>query len=160
MKTPLPHHLLMAMESDLPCESRPYQRIAEYYGMTEVELLNALREGIGSGLIRRYGARVRHQSAGYTANVMVVWQVTDDIVDDVAVKMTSHPAVSHCYMRPSFPGFPYSLYTMVHGRSREECEVAISELAQQNGLAEYETLWTAKEYKKTTPCYSQLLADV
>lgn len=160
MKATLPHHMLMAMESDLPCDSRPYQRIAEHFGVTEAELLEALREGIGSGLIRRYGARVRHQSAGYTSNVMVVWKVADEIVDHIAAKMTCHTAVSHCYMRPSFPGFPYSLYTMVHGHSREECEVAISELAQQSGLMDYETLWTVKEYKKTTPCYSQLLADV
>ena len=151
--------LLQAMECDLPCEPRPFARLAERFGLAEQELLCALQEGLASGLIRRYGARISHQQAGFDANVMVVWQVAPAQVERAGQAMASHPAVSHCYERPAFPGFPYNLYTMIHGRAAEECRRAIAEISAQSGVTSYRALWTTREFKKTTPSYSALLAN-
>jgi siroheme decarboxylase len=156
---PLPLSLLKAMEANLPCEPRPFLRLAQRFGLTEDELLRTLRECLDSGMIRRYGARIKHQEAGFSANVMVVWQVSEDDVDRVAASMVPHPAISHCYERPAFPGFPYNFYTMIHGRSRAECEAVISQLSSQSGVTAYRALWSVKEFKKATPCYSELLAQ-
>ncbi len=151
--------MLQALESDLPCEPRPFLRLAEKFGVSEEELLQSLRQGLKEGLLRRYGARVNHYRAGFSHNVMVVWQIPEEEVEKAAAIMASHPAVSHCYERPSFPTFPYNLYTMIHGRSREGCEAAIAQIAADSGVRTYRALWTVKEYKKTTPIYSQLFAS-
>jgi len=151
--------LLKAMESDLPCERRPFLRLAEQFGLGEAELLKALRQGLKKGLIRRYGARISHYQAGFSCNAMVVWQVPSGEVERTALILASHAAVSHCYERPTFPGFPYNLYTMIHGRRREECEKVIAEIAEASGVKCYRALWTTKEFKKSTPCYSRLLEE-
>jgi len=152
---PLP--LLKAMESDLPCEARPFLRLAERFGISEAELLEGLTAGLANGLIRRFGARISHQEAGFNSNVMVVWQVHADEIERVGAVMAAHPGVTHCYERPAFPGFPYNLYTMIHGRSAEECQQAIDSIASRSGISSYRALRTTKEFEKSTPTYSQLL---
>ena len=149
--------VLKAMETDLPTEPRPFLKLADRFGTTEQEVLEALQRGLETGLVRRYGARIAHQQAGYAANVLVVWQVEHSELDRMGFLMAAHPAVSHCYERPVIEGFPYNLYTMIHGRSRAECEQVIAQLAEKSGLTSYRTLWTVKEYKKSVPRYSELL---
>jgi DNA-binding Lrp family transcriptional regulator len=157
--TSLQQKLLAAMETNLPIESRPFLRLAERLGVKEKDLLEAIRAGLRRGLIRRYGARVSHRRAGFSANVMTVWQVTAEKVEAVAGIMAAHPAVSHCYERPTFAEFPYNLYAMIHGHSRKECETVIAEIAARSQIRYYRALWTTQEFKKTAPSYSQLIAD-
>ena len=145
--------LLAALQLDLPCERRPFACLAERVGVSEGELLESLRAGLDDGLIRRYGARVQHHSAGYQANVMVVWQVAPESVEEVGGKLALHPAVSHCYERPTFEDFPYNLYTMIHGKSRADCERVIAELQAVTGVREFAALWTKREFKKSAPRY-------
>jgi siroheme decarboxylase len=148
---------IKALESDLPCESRPFQKLAEKFGLTEEELIGTLKSCIAEGTIRRYGARISHQRVGFSANVMVVWQVPSEAVEKVGEIMASFAAVSHCYERPTFAGFPYNLYTMIHGRSREECEKVITEISAASEIKSFRALWTTKEFKKSVPLYSELL---
>jgi siroheme decarboxylase len=153
----LKKQILIALESDLPLVPQPFQMLAGKAGLTESELLEGIAENLQSGVIRRYGARIKHQAVGLHANVMVVWQVDGEAVEQIAVQMCTEPAVSHCYERPCFRGFPFNLYTMIHGRSREECEAVITRLSTATGVTNYRALWTVKEFKKSTPCYHELL---
>lgn len=146
--------ILAALEADLPCEPRPFKALAERYGVGEGELIAAIQAGLADGRIRRYGARVRHHQMGFAANAMVVWQVPQDKLDEVGPEMAAHRAVSHCYERPTFDGFPYNVYTMIHGRSEEECEATIGEIAEATGIREYHALYTTREFKKTAPQYA------
>jgi DNA-binding Lrp family transcriptional regulator len=150
---------IRALESDLPGESRPFLKLAEQFGLSEGELLNSLKALIADGTIRRYGARVSHQRVGFSANVMVIWQAPSEEVEKIGQIMATFAAVSHCYERPTFPGFPYNLYTMIHGRSREECETVIAEISSVSGVTSYRALWSIKEFKKSTPRYSELLNE-
>jgi DNA-binding Lrp family transcriptional regulator len=150
---------IKALESDLPGESRPFLKLAEQFGLSEGDLLNSLKALLSDGTIRRYGARVSHQRVGFSANVMVVWQAPSEEVEKIGQIMATFGAVSHCYERPTFPGFPYNLYTMIHGRARGACEKVIAEISAATGVTCYRALWSIKEFKKSTPVYSELLED-
>jgi DNA-binding Lrp family transcriptional regulator len=152
-RPPLDARLLAALQADLPCEPGPFARLGKEEGLSEETILEGLRTALASGVIRRYGARVRHQSIGYRANVMVVWRVRRERVEAAGSALAAHPAVSHCYERPPFEGFPYNLYTMIHGKSRAECERAIAELKSATGISDFAALWSRREFKKAAPRY-------
>ena len=146
--------VLRALQSDLPDSTTPYADIAAEAGVDEavvLELVRALRE---DGVIRRFGASIKHQKTGWDANVMVAWQVEETDADAMGAGAARHAHVSHCYFRPSSdPDWPYTLYTMVHGRSREECE-AVVEALRAGGLPEdYAMLDSVREMKKISMTY-------
>jgi DNA-binding Lrp family transcriptional regulator len=105
------------------------------------------------GAIRRFGATLRHQKAGYRANVMVAWRIPEADAEAVGSAMAEHPMVSHCYLRPASDQWPYNLYTMVHGRSREDCLAVVDELKQRTGRDDCQMLFSTKELKKTSMTY-------
>jgi hypothetical protein len=84
---------------------------------------------------------------------MVVWDVPDDQIERFGRIAAEHRMVSHCYQRPRFDGFGYNLYTMIHGRSKQECESAASEIADRTGIRDFAMLYTTVEYKKSSPVY-------
>ncbi|MDO8586768.1 MAG: AsnC family transcriptional regulator [Armatimonadota bacterium] len=137
-----------ALQEDLPLETRPFKRLAERFEMTEDQILDMARSFIGRGIMRRYAGTLRHRAAGFRANAMGVWVVPEDRVEEVGQVMAGFAAVSHCYQRPTYPDWPYSLFTMIHGRSRAECEAVAREISDAAGIAEYRLLFSAKEYKK------------
>ena len=145
--------LLSALQIDLPLTERPFAALAEPVGLTEAELLAGLAVALESGEVRRYGARVQHRALGFTANAMVVWAAPPARVEEAGRLMAQHPAVSHCYERPTFDGFPYNLYTMIHGRRREECEAVAEELARATGLSEWRSIYSRREFKKQAPSF-------
>lgn len=117
-------------------------------GLAADDLLDHAADFLDAGLLRRYSAVLYHRKAGALANVMVVWRVPEDQADAAGAACAAEQAVSHCYLRPTFPDWPWGLYTMVHGTSRDDCLAAVDRLAAATGLAEHRTLWTTKEYKK------------
>lgn len=169
--TPKQACILRRVQGNLPDCARPFAAIAEEVGrecgepVTEDEVLELLRGLKAQGAIRRFGATLRHQKAGYKANAMVAWKLEDEAeVLRRGERMAEHPRVSHCYWRPVRPpreDWPYVLYTMVHGRSKEECLAAVDELRQDVEAAfgltiapeEYAVLFSVKELKKTSMAY-------
>jgi len=145
--------IVRAIQGGLPLTKTPFAEIAEKAGVAEDDLLRRIRAWKDDGTIRRFGAILRHREAGYSVNAMGVWNVPPERIEDFAREAASCEAVSHCYQRPRFAGFPYNLYTMIHGKSREECELAARDISGRTGITDYELLFTTEEFKKSPPVY-------
>jgi DNA-binding Lrp family transcriptional regulator len=128
--------LLAALAEGLPLEPRPFAVLGERLGLTEAEVLDALRALGERGVVRRFGVVVRHHELGYRANAMVVWDVPDERVDAVGKMLATAPGVTLCYRRPRRPpDWPYNLFCMIHGRDREVVLRAVERAAEATGLA-------------------------
>ena len=145
--------VIRELQKGLPLVSRPFLQMAEKLGLGEMELIEKIRDMIGRGLIRRFGAAVRHQDLGYVANAMVVWNVPDERVQSVGRLLARFDEVSHCYQRPRRPGWPYNLFTVIHGLSREECSELAGRLSRAAGIGEYRLLFSTAELKKSSMRY-------
>jgi DNA-binding Lrp family transcriptional regulator len=153
MLTDLEEKVILALQRDLEVVSRPFLEVAEQLGVTEEELLAAIRSLMEQGYIRRFGATLRHQQSGYAANVLVVWRVPEAEVSATGKKLAAYREVSHCYARPPAPSGPDNLYTMVHGKTPEDCTRTAARMAAETGLADYQMLFSETELKKTTMRY-------
>jgi len=138
-----------AIQINIPFELRPYQAIALKAGMTEDAVIEKIRDWKKRHIIRRWGAIVRHQKIGYDHNAMGVWTVPPDRVDEYGMKIAAFDTVSHCYTRKAPPGWPYNLYSMVHGLSDQECIQAIETIAREVGLTQYGALFSQREFKRS-----------
>jgi len=145
--------IIKALQNGLPISKEPFEDIAQQAGISTDELLTQLQQWKADGTIRRFGAILRHHRAGYDANTMVVWDVPDDRVEDFAAVATSFKNVSHCYKRPRFAGFCFNLYTMVHGKCKEDCLTIAQSISDQTAICNYAMLDTTMEFKKSSPVY-------
>lgn len=142
-----------ALQRDMPIESRPFATLAVRAGMREDELIARARMFLQLGAMRRYAAVLKHQEAGFSANAMAAWRVPEDMIEQVGSRLALHKAVSHCYQRPTYPDWPYSVFTMIHGRNPEDCERAARELSNATGITDYVLLYSAREFKKARVLY-------
>lgn len=142
-----------AMQGDFPLVEEPYKEIAAKVGIGDEELLRRLRRLKENGQIRKMGAVLQHRAAGFTANVLCAWVVPPEHMDEIARCMCESPAVSHCYDRDTAEDWPYNVYTMIHAKSRDECEAIAAALAAECGLSERVMLYSVKEWKKTSMRY-------
>lgn len=131
----------------------PFGEIAKNLGMEKAELLEAVNDLKERGAIRRFGAAMTPHKAGFTSNAMVAWNVDVETEEASAEIMAAHPRVSHCYLRPPFEDFPYTLYTMTHANSPEELDEILEELSEKAGVKERRVLKSVKEFKKSSPVY-------
>jgi len=145
--------VVAALQGDMPVESRPYRALAALAGMEENDFIATVADLLERGVIRRFGATLRHQASGFTANAMAAWRVEDGRADLVGEMFSRHPEVSHCYRRPLAPTWPYNLYTMIHATSRGACEAAAARMARESGVSDYLLLFSEKELKKTSMEY-------
>jgi len=136
------------LQEDLPLTSRPFEGMARRLGITQQALFQLVHSFQERGIMRRFGAVLRHRKAGFKANALALWRVPQERSEEVGRAMASHPAVSHCYQRPDFPDLPYTLYTVLHGKSRRECQQVARELSRLTGVEDYLLLYSTKEYKK------------
>ncbi len=153
MVTDLEKKVISIIQGDIPVSRRPYRDIAEKIGVDEQDVLDVMRSLSEKGYIRRYGATLRHQKSGFTANVMVAWQVDEDRIHAVGREMAEHEAISHCYRRSPDEKWPYNLYTMIHARDRDSCYEIARELVKKEGVNDYTMLFSEKELKKTSMVY-------
>lgn len=152
--TPTEKHILRIVQGTLPDSATPYADIAARTGSTEEEVLVLLRRLKEGGQIRRFGATLRHQQAGYSFNAMVAWFVEDGFdVDEIGAIMAKRPEISHCYHRRNCMDWPYNIYTMIHGRSQDDCMRVVQELSKATGVTQYDLLFSQKELKKTSMEY-------
>ncbi len=141
---------IRVVQHDLPAIERPFAAYAEQIGegVTEDDVLAMLASFKERKLMRRFAAVMNHRSAGFKANAMGVWAVPESQLGEIGPQMAGFAAVSHCYRRPTYDDWPYSVFTMVHGRSARDCEATVDAIRAETGIDEYCLLWSIKEYKK------------
>lgn len=145
--------LVRELQEDIPLEGRPFSGMAKRLGITEEELLKKARVFQERGLMRRFAAVLRHQKAGFSFNAMGVWRVPEGRVEEVGKVMASFSGVSHCYQRPTYPDWPYNLFTMVHGRTKEDCIGILRAISEKIEISDYTPIFSIKEYKKVRVRY-------
>jgi DNA-binding Lrp family transcriptional regulator len=140
--------VIRALQGDMPIVREPYAPAASEVGLTTEGLLEHLRDMKDRGALRRVAAILYHRRAGFSANGMGVWKVPEDSVERIGPFMASFRGISHCYERPTYEDWPYSLFTMAHGRSQTECDAVLDAIADETGITERATLYSSTEYKK------------
>jgi DNA-binding Lrp family transcriptional regulator len=140
--------VIRATQGDMPIVAEPYAASAAELGVTVPALLEHLEGMRERGLLRRVAAILFHRRAGFSANGMGVWKVADERVLEIGPQMAAYRGISHCYQRPTYADWPYSIFTMAHGRSKEECDAILDAIAGAFGIAERATLYSSTEFKK------------
>jgi DNA-binding Lrp family transcriptional regulator len=153
MLTEFEKKLIASIQQDIAVTDCPYLDISRRLGISEEALLEKLQSLCSRGIIRRFGATLRHQKTGYTANAMAAWQVNEDRIDEVGEKMASFRQVSHCYRRNPAEGWPYNLYTMIHANDKAACRQTAREMSQAAKVENYTLLFSRRELKKTSMVY-------
>jgi DNA-binding Lrp family transcriptional regulator len=145
--------VIRALQGDMPVVPEPYAAAAAEVGLAQASFLEHLAGMQERGLLRRVAAILYHRRAGFSANGMGVWRVPEERIGDVGPRMACVRGVSHCYQRPTYPDWPYSIFTMAHGRSKEECDAVLDAIAEQTGIHERATLYSSTEFKKIRLLY-------
>jgi DNA-binding Lrp family transcriptional regulator len=145
--------VIRATQGDMAVTSEPYLAPAQRLDMTVEGLLEHMRGMQERGLLRRVAAILYHRRAGFSANGMGVWKVPQERIMELGPRMAAFRGISHCYERPTYEDWPYSVFTMAHGRSKEECDAVLDAIAQQLGISERATLYSSTEFKKIRLLY-------
>jgi DNA-binding Lrp family transcriptional regulator len=145
--------VIRALQGDMPVVAEPYTAAAAEVGMTEARFLEHLTGMQQRGLLRRVAAILYHRRAGFSANGMGVWKVPEQQIFDIGCRMAAVRGISHCYQRPTYEDWPYSVFTMAHGRSKEECDAVLDAIAERTGIHERATLYSSTEFKKIRLLY-------
>jgi len=153
MLTELDKKIIASIQGDIPITERPYLEIAEHLGISEELLLERLEKLCDEGVIRRFGATLRHQKSGYEANAMVAWQVDEADIDSVGERMAAFREVSHCYRRNPQNDWPYNLYTMIHAIDEASCREIARSISIETSIDNYTILFSREELKKTSMEY-------
>jgi siroheme decarboxylase len=145
--------VIRALQGDMAVVPEPYAPAAQALGITQTRFLDHLAGMQERGLLRRVAAILYHRRAGFSANGMGVWKVPDADILDVGRRMAAVRGISHCYQRPTYADWPYSVFTMAHGRSKEECDAILDSIAETHGITERATLYSSTEFKKIRLLY-------
>jgi len=144
---------IRALQGDMPVIEEPYAPAAAKLGIPQQEFLALLEQMQERRLLRRVAAILYHRRAGFSANGMGVWKVPDRQVMELGPRMAAFRGISHCYQRPTYEDWPYSIFTMAHGRSKEECDAILDSIAEHTGITERMTLYSSTEFKKIRLLY-------
>jgi siroheme decarboxylase len=142
--------VIRALQGPMEVVERPYDRAAAALGWTPEALLRHLEGMVERKLLRRVAAILYHRRAGFSANGMGVWRVGEERIAEVGARMAAVRGISHCYQRPTYEDWPYSVFTMAHGRSKEECDAILDGIADEHELHEDDraVLYSSTEFKK------------
>jgi DNA-binding Lrp family transcriptional regulator len=154
--------IIKALQGPMKAVERPYDEAAQEVGMSTDAFLAHLQGMTDRKILRRVAAILYHRRAGFSANGMGVWKVPEDQILEVGGVMAATRGISHCYQRPTYDDWPYSVFTMAHGRSKEECDAVLDSIAEtcEMGPDDRSTLYSSTEYKKIrlhyfTPDYAE-----
>lgn len=140
--------VIRVMQEDMPLEKMPFETLAGEAGVSEARLFEILNSFIQRGYLRRIAAILHHRRAGFAANAMVVWNIPKRELDTIGPALARFREVSHCYERPTFPDWPYSIYTMIHAPKVQDCETIVERMEEKIGRWPHLNLYSTKEYKK------------
>jgi DNA-binding Lrp family transcriptional regulator len=145
--------VIRATQGDLPVAPEPYAPAAATLNVPQERLLGHLQAMQERHLLRRVAAILFHRRAGFSANGMGVWKVPDERIMELGPRMAAFRGISHCYQRPIYQDWPYSVFTMAHGRSKDECDAILASIAVDTGISERATLYSSTEFKKIRLLY-------
>jgi DNA-binding Lrp family transcriptional regulator len=142
--------VIRALQGPMDVVERPYDQAAAELGISTDSLLEQLTAMVERKILRRVAAILYHRRAGFSANGMGVWRVPEDQIAEVGSRMSAVRGISHCYQRPTYADWPYSVFTMAHGRSKQECDAILDSIADQHALhgPDRATLYSSTEFKK------------
>jgi DNA-binding Lrp family transcriptional regulator len=140
--------VIRATQGNMPIVPEPYAPAAEKLNVPQAQLLSHLEQMQERRLLRRVAAILFHRRAGFSANGMGVWKVPDEQIMEIGPRMAAFRGISHCYERPTYADWPYSIFTMAHGRSKQECDAILDSIAADTGVTERSTLYSSTEFKK------------
>lgn len=138
------------LQKDLPLVPRPFKKLLLQNGVfTEKKLLKVAQDFLQKGIMRRFAAVLNHRQIGFSANGMGVWIVPENLIEKIGSIMASYKAVSHCYLRPVYPPhWLYNIFTMIHGKQKEDCEKIAQAISKETKIKDYFLLYSTKEFKK------------
>ena len=145
--------VIRTLQGDMPVVPEPYEPAARELGIDVGHLLAHLESMRERGALRRVAAILFHRRAGFSANGMGVWGVPEERIKEIGPRMAAFRGISHCYQRPTYKDWPYSVFTMAHGRSKEECDAVLDAIAEETGIEERATLYSSTEFKKIRLLY-------
>ena len=145
--------VIRATQGDMPVVPEPFAPAAARLGIDEAKLLEHMTAMKERGILRRVAAILYHRRAGFSANGMGVWKVPDEQIEELGPRMAAFRGISHCYQRPTYEDWPYSVFTMAHGRSKEECDAILDAIADEFAITERATLYSSTEFKKIRLLY-------
>jgi siroheme decarboxylase len=145
--------VIRATQGDLPVIPEPFAPAAQELGMSQEALLEHLEGMKERSILRRVAAILFHRRAGFSANGMGVWAVPEDRIAEIGPQTAAYRGISHCYQRPTYPDWPYSVFTMAHGRSKEECDAILDAIGEEFGITQRATLYSSTEFKKIRLLY-------
>lgn len=151
--SPREQEVVRCLQRSIPVVADPFGEVARQAGYAPEELLALLGRWLHEGVIRRIALVVRHHKIGFSANSMCVWPVEAGSIDEAGRAMARNPHVTHCYERPSTPVFPYSLYAMIHAKSREDAVAVFEALGRDAGVSGGRMMWSLREFKKSSPVF-------
>ena len=144
----LHHQIIRKAQYDIEITSEPFKKIIEELNIDYETFFSILKELQEAGIMRRFASILNHRKAGFNANAMVVWDVDEENGEEIGEKAASFSAVSHCYLRPKYPNWQYNLFTMVHGKTTEETNAIIEDMAQEFESKSHMPLYSSREFKK------------
>ncbi|MBV9607521.1 MAG: AsnC family transcriptional regulator [Solirubrobacterales bacterium] len=145
--------VIRATQGDMPVVPEPYAPAAEQLQIPQARLLEHLTGMQERRLLRRVAAILFHRRAGFSANGMGVWKVPEEQIMEIGPRMAAFRGISHCYERPTYKDWPYSIFTMAHGRSKDECDTILDSISADTGVTERATLYSSTEFKKIRLLY-------
>ncbi len=145
--------VISLIQGDLPLNPEPFAMMAEQIGISEEKFLQRTNDLKKRGVIRRFGATLRHQEAGFSSNAMVAWAVPDARIEKTGKVLARFREVTHCYQRKPQKDWQYNLYTMIHGSNPDECYRIAESMSRAVKIEDYLLLFSEKEFKKTSMEY-------
>ena len=137
------------LQKDMSIVDEPFVKAANNLGITEDELFSKMKYYENIGVMRRFAAILRHRQVGFTANGMIVWKVPEDRIAEVGKKLGSFPQISHCYQRPTYPDWPYNVFSMIHCKTQDEANDMAKTIQDQIHVGDFRILFSSREFKKT-----------
>jgi DNA-binding Lrp family transcriptional regulator len=140
--------LIREIQNDIEITREPFAKSIKKLNLDYDEFFSLINELKNAGVMRRFATILNHRRAGFRANAMSVWDIPEENAEEIGKKIAEFSAVSHCYLRPKYPSWPYNLFAMVHSTSKEDCDNLIDEMAKEVGISSYSKLYSTKEFKK------------
>lgn len=142
------YNIIKEVQKDITFVKEPFKKIIEKLNISYDDFFKVLGEFKQAGIMRRYASILNHRKAGFNANAMVVWDIEEKSAQTIGEIAASFSSVSHCYLRPKYPNWKYNLFTMIHGKTKEDTQNTINDIAKEINYKEYIPLYSSKEFKK------------
>ena len=154
--TPFHYDVVREAQKDLEMISEPFGAMVAELGISYDEFFATLKEFQEAGVMRRFASILNHRRAGFNANAMVVWDIEEKDGTEIGEAVAKFSAVSHCYLRPKYPNWKYNLFSMIHGKTTDETNGVIAEIADEIEYQSYKSLYSSREFKKVRIQYFSL----